>query len=237
MRKGTVLHTVDNTVLKCPSASYKYNYGTYMKSKYLLICVAVIGMVISGFFVITSNSSRIQTISATVIGGLFNINVWLATSFVMDNMNHQRDELDRLISVIDHHISMIHRDVIMEDPENYTIKTIPHSNINARFLWLLQVCINLKGDSDIDTTNLKLSWENKSYSLENFCSEFEMSLAEHRLILNEQHGKMIEWNLDYLNTELMRLRDKMIRYKAYISSKRPPASYEEWDAKCAKNKN
>ncbi len=235
MRNGTVFHTADNTVLKCPSASYKYNYGTYMRSKVILICIAVIGIVVSGVFVITSNSSRIQTIFATVIGGLINIIVWLVTSFVTDKMNHQRDELDHLISVIDHHISMIHKDVIMEDPVSYTIRTMPRSNLKTRFLWLLQVCINLKGDSDIDTTNLKLSWENKSYSLEDFCTEFEMSLASHRIILNEQHGKMIEWNFDYLNSELIRLRDKMIRYKAYISSKKPPASFEEWNAKHNKN--
>lgn len=231
MRNGTRFHTADKTVLNCPSASYKYNYGIYRVSKIILLCVAVIGILISGFFVITSDSSRIQTIFATVIGGLINIIVWLLTSFVIDKMNHQRDELDRLISLIDHYIHLIHMDVIMEEPKSYEIKTIPHSDVYYRFLWLFKICINLKADSDIDTTNLKLSWENKSYSLENFCSEFDGLLSEHRLILSERHRDMIEWNYDHLNTELLELRDKMTRYKSYISCTHPPASYEEWDAK------
>ena len=231
LKKGTVFYTADNTILKCPSASYKYNYGTYRTSKVILICTAVVGIVVSGILVVTSDSTKIQTIFATVIGGLINIIVWLMTSFVTDKMNHQRDELDRLISVIDHHISMIHKDVIIEDPDSYTIRTIPHSNINARFLWLLQVCIGLNGDPDIDTVGLELSWEGESYSLESFCSEFEKALSNHALDLNEKHRSMIEWNYNYLNTELLQLRDKMIRYKSYISSKKPPASYEVWDAK------
>lgn len=231
LKKGTIFYTADNTVLKCPSASYKYNYGTYRMSKAILICIAVLGIVVSGVFVVTSDSSRIQTIFATVIGGLINIIVWLATSFVTDKMNHQRDELDRLISVIDYHISMIHKNVVIEEPDTYTIRTIPNSNIYARFLWLLQVCIGLNGDSDIDTTDLRLSWEEKPYSLEDFCSEFEKALSSHTLVLNDKHRSMIEWNYNYLNTELLQLREKMIRYKSYISSKRPPASYDEWNVK------
>ena len=92
-----VFHTEDNTILFCPSASYRYNYGTQRKYKILLIIVSVIGIVGFLFGVFFSSDARLQTLFATLIGGLINVVVWVATSFVSDKIKKEQDEIDRLI--------------------------------------------------------------------------------------------------------------------------------------------
>ena len=212
----------NHTQLNCPSASYRYNYGTYSRSKYIFMGIAIIGIILSGCIVFSSNSAQTQTLFATILGGFINIVVWLFTTLVTDKMAQERDEIDRLIGVIDQHISELHKDIIMEDRKTYVREKLPSDIIFGRVIWFQQNCFFLACDKDIDSSKLRLNWEGTDCSLDEFLDLIKKLLDEHLNDLTEQHSKMIEWNVYHLDQQLRCLRNKMLLYKSYISSKSPP---------------
>lgn len=227
MRKKKWYHTADNTVLDCPKASYKYNRSTYKRTKIDLLSGSIIALVIVVIITICCNDPRIQTGCSVLGGGLLSLIIWLFTTFVTDKMAYERDELNRLINVVDKHLDMLRKNVIFEEPESYTKQVLPRDNVYASFLWLLQNCISLVGDEDIDSSKLFLSWDHKEYTLNEFCNTFEREIHESCFLdnLGDEHLKMIVWNFDLLEFHLSMLKNKLMRYVAYISSDNPPESY------------
>lgn len=228
IKKGITFHTEDNTVLTCPTASYKYNYGTYRRSKIALIVVAVVGIVVSLAVVLFSSDTRIQTLFATIIGGLLNVVVWIATSFISDKIKQEQNEIDRLLYTVDRHIDGIHKGVYLVDPKTYSIEKASDNNVYLRFFLLMQLCVSLSADKDIDSSKLTFKWEDQEYSISDYYSNCEHLMADHELVLDEEHTRMVDWNLYEMEFHLERLRDKLLRYKTYLSRKDPPASYEEF---------
>lgn len=228
IKKGTVFHTEDNTILTCPSASYKYNYGTYRRSKIWFIISAVIGIAVSLAIVFMSEDARIQTLFATLIGGLLSVIVWIATSFVSDKIKQEQDEIDRLIYAVDRHIDRIHKGVYLVDPRTYSIDKANENDDWFRFLWLMQLCVNLTSDENINSSKLVFRWEGQELSIKDYYSNCEKLILNHKLVLDEEHMKMVDWNLFEMESHLNRLKDKLLRYKTYLSRKNPPAAYEDY---------
>lgn len=236
IKNGTVFHTEDNTILTCPTASYKYNYGTYRRSKLRLIVLAIIGIAGALTILFMSDDLRIQTIFATLIGGLLNVVVWIATSFVSDKIKQEQDEIDRLLYVVDRHIDNIHKSVYLVDSRTYSIEKVVENNDWHKFLWLMQLCVKLMSDKNIDSSKLVFRWEDKEETIEEYYSNCEHLIANHKLVLDEDHMKMVDWNLFEMESQLNCLRDKLLRYKTYLSSKNPPAPYEDYVEKNPESK-
>ena len=199
-----VFHTEDNTILFCPSASYRYNYGTHKKYKIILIIISSIGIIGFLFGVFFSSDARLQTLFATLIGGLMNVVVWVATSFVSDKIKKEQDEIDRLIYIVNRHIKCLNTKVTFIKPLKYEFKQVDDNNTGVRFLSLLQFCVDLISEKDIDSSHLKIKWEGKDYSLSDFYSYSENLLQQKKLNLDDEHVKMIEWNFHEIKNILHR---------------------------------
>ncbi|EFZ34436.1 hypothetical protein HMPREF0542_11376 [Ligilactobacillus ruminis ATCC 25644] len=63
--------------------------------------------------------SRVQTIFSTFIGGLLGIVIWIITTSATDKMNQENAEIDRLLYIIDRHIYLLNKDVLLENANSY----------------------------------------------------------------------------------------------------------------------
>lgn len=207
--------------LDCPSATHKYNNGTYRTSKFILMGLATIGIIICAVVVANSENPKIQTIFATIIGGLSNIIVWLLTTFVTDKMSRERDEIDRLIDVVDQHIYELHRDIVFEDRKAYVRQIAPKNLLEGRIMWFQQNCLFLADDNDIDSSKLRLSWDGKDYTLREVVELAQKMFESQFDGLTDLHGQMVEWNVYYLDQQLRYLRRKLMTCKSKISMKNP----------------
>lgn len=229
LKKGMSFHTEDNTILNCPTAQYKSNWGSYQRSRKWLCGGTIIAIVMSTVLIFVVKDSRVQTIFSTFIGGLLGIVVWIITTSATDKMNQEQAEIDRLLYIIDRHIDLLNKDVLLENANSYDCINASKTNQNnyCRFLWLMQNCVNLYSDQDIDTSKLALRWEENEYSLEKYVVMCEKMLSEHTLVLDENHLKMVERNFRELGNQLNCLRGKLLRYKTYISKSNPPTPYDD----------
>ncbi len=159
---------------------------------------------------------------------MLGIIVWIITTSVTDKMNQEQAEIDRLLYIVDRHIDLINKDVLLENVNSYDCINASETKQRSyyRFLWLMQSCANLYSDQDIDSSKLILRWEENEYSLEKYYILCEKMLLEHTLVLDEDHLKMMERNFRELNDQLNCLRGKLLRYKTYIFKSYPPTPYE-----------
>ena len=91
-------------------------------------------------------------------GGLLSLIIWLVTTYITDTMEYERAEITRLINVVDKHLDMLHKNVIL-DSKAYKKQELTRDDVHFSFLWLMQNCIFLNSDHDIDTSKLNLFWE------------------------------------------------------------------------------
>lgn len=227
MKKGEWYHAADNTILDCPKASYKYNRSTYERTKFVLLSCAIIVLIPIVIIILCSNDSRVQTGCSVLGGGLLSLIVWLLSVTITDKMAYERDDINRLIYIVDNHLDMLQKNVILEDSQTYKKQELTRDDVHFSFLWLMQNCINLNNDPEIDTSKLYLSWEGQDYTLTEFCMVFEkkMSDVDFLVKLSSEHKDMIVWNFDELEHQLCLLKDKLMRYYSYISSENPPNPY------------
>ncbi len=207
----------DHSVLSCPSASDNYNYKTYKSAKKWLLLIAAIGSLVCISIVLFSQNTKVQTISATLFGGLISIIIWLVTTFVTDRIQQELNEIDRLLYKIDMHISEIKRPLFFEAPNLYKLKEAPKNDVFIQYMLLVDCCASLKYDLDINITELKLSWKEQEISIDEFLNDYEKIIKENTpFTMGEQELDMINWNLRKLNEELYGLRNKLLKQKYSI---------------------
>ena len=225
--KAVRYHVEDNTVLDCPTASYKYNWNSYNNSRKLILIISCLLIIICSVLIFVIKDTRFVTILSTFIGGLLGLLVWLVTTFITDKMNREIANIDRLILDIDKKINLLHQDVIIEDEDSYDIVNASNTKQNNyyRFIFLLQNCSSLLSDKNLDLSELILKWEDKEYNIEDFCQKLEGLLSAKPFVLDLKHQKMVEWNFDELDYHLTSLKEKLLRYKTYILETNPPAPF------------
>lgn len=112
-------HTEENTILNCPTAQYKSNWDSYQRSRKRLCGGTIIAIVMSTVLIFVVKDSRVQTIFSTFIGGLLGIVIWIITTSATDKMNQENAEIDRLLYIIDRHIYLLNKDVLLENANSY----------------------------------------------------------------------------------------------------------------------
>ncbi len=206
-----------STSLSCPSVSYTFNFNTYRTSKRILLLLAIMGSICCIYMVFHSSCSAVQTVFATLFGGLISIIVWLLTTFVTDKIQKELNEIDRLINVVDWHLSDINRPRFFEAPSTYNREMAAKDNVYVQYHVLVDCCIALKLDKDIDTSKLKIDWENRELSIDEFISIYEERFKSEALLFNEEVLNMSNWNLQNLDKELRGLRNTLLKTKATIN--------------------
>lgn len=159
MSKQKWYFTEDNTILDCPNASYKFNRSTYERTKVVLLSFSIATLIGVVIILISCNDVRVQTGCSVLGGGLLSLIIWLVTTYITDTMEYERAEITRLINVVDKHLDMLHKNVILEDSKAYKKQELTRDDVHFSFLWLMQNCIFLNSDHDIDTSKLNLFWE------------------------------------------------------------------------------
>ena len=92
------------------NADYKYNYDKYKFLKLIFWFVIIIG-IIGCVLIIIYGSDIAQTISASVLGGLLSLFVWLITIEHQDKVTYELAVIDEMIGIIDEHINYLHNPV------------------------------------------------------------------------------------------------------------------------------
>ena len=125
-------YSVDNRYqleIDYENADYKYNYDKYKFLKLIFWFVIVIG-VIGCVFAIVYGSNIIQTISASVLGGLLSLFVWLITIIHHDKVSYEVAVIDEMIGIIDEHINYLHNPVCFINPQEVIIEIANDKNLN-----------------------------------------------------------------------------------------------------------
>ena len=116
-------------------------------------------------------------------------------------------------------------------PEDAEIVDYDNNDVGLRFLLLLQVLVNLKGETGIDSSSVKLEFLNgEKLSIEAFITKSEALLMGHRfrsVASDDEWDEIVAWNNWYLDWQLNDLKKKLIRYKTYILCGNAPQCYSD----------
>lgn len=222
-------HTADNTVLDCPSVEYKYNRDTYRYEKRIFWVISVIGLIVALMVMLLCNNTIVQTVAGAFMGGILSLIVWLFTVRQQDKMNYELANVDMHIMRIDGHLSYIHDKVQFINPDEYEIVQADSKSLVYRFMHLLQFCVFLYGDKEIDTKNLKLKFsDDKEYGIAEYVEKCE-ALCQNKfadlIILQGKWDKIIDWNYYIVDYHLNELKKKLMRYKTYVLCGNAPERY------------
>ena len=201
------------------NADYKYNYDKYKFLKLIFWFIIVIG-IIGCIFAIIYGPSVIQTISASVLGGLLSLFVWLITIAHQDAVTYELAVIDEMIGIIDEHINYLHNPVYFINPQEVTVKIANDKNLNYRIIHLWQILENIKSipHKQPPRISLKLKWFDKT----------DCSFEEYQNhILDVQKGNKISgniqnitdvllWNEHVIEMQLLKSKKQYLQYKQYI---------------------
>lgn len=201
------------------NADYKYNYDKYKFLKLIFWFIIVIG-VIGCVFAIVYGSNIIQIISASILGGLLSLLVWLITIMYHDKVSYELAVIDEMIGIIDEHINYLHSPVYFINPQEVVIKIADDKNLNYRIIHLWQVLENIKSapDKQPPRISLKLKWFDKT----------DCSFEEYQNRIWDVHkGKKISgsvqditdvllWNEHVIEIQLLKSKKQYLQYKQYI---------------------
>lgn len=201
------------------NVDYKYNYDKYKFLKMIFWVVIIIG-IIGCIFAIVYGTSTIQTISASVLGGLLSLFVWLITIMHQDKVTYELAVIDEMIAIIDEHINFLHSPVYFIDPQKVTVKIANDKNLNYRIIHLWQVLENIKSVpcKQPPRISLELKWFDKTdCSFEEYQNHM-LSVAKGKKISGSVQDMMdvLLWNEHTIEMQLMKSKKKYLTYKQYI---------------------
>lgn len=201
------------------NADYKYNYDRYKFIKLIFWFVIIIGIIVCTFAIIYG-SNIIQTISASVLGGLLSLFVWLITIAHQDKVTYELAIIDEIISIIDEHINYLHNPVYFIDSQDVTIKIVNDKNLNYRILHLWQSLENIKSISHNQRPriSLRLKWFDKTdCSFEEYQNRMWNICKGEKISGNIQDiTDVLLWNEHAIETQLLKSKKQYLLYKQYI---------------------
>lgn len=201
------------------NADYKYNYDRYKFLKMIFWIIIIIG-IIGCILAIVYGSDIIQTISASVLGGLLSLFVWLITVIHQDKVTYELAVIDEIINIIDEHINYLHNSVYFINPQEVTIKIADDKNLNYRIIHLWQVLANIKSNpyEQSPRISLKLKWFDKTdCSFEEYQNRFCDIQKGNKISGSIQDIiDVLLWNEHAIETQLLKSKKQYLQYKQYI---------------------
>ncbi len=224
-------HTADNTIIDCPSVTYKYNWDTYKIEKNVFWGISLFGFIAALYIMFFSYNSVIQTIAGAFMGGILSLFVWLLTIRHQDKINYELANVDMHIMKIEEILELQQSKTKFIKPEEEEIVDYDNKDVGLRFLLLLQVLVHIRADDAIDASSLKLKYLNdEKLSIDEFIMKSEAILANRgfrTVASDDDWNKIVAWNNWYIDWQLNDLKNKLRRYKNYILCGNAPNNYKE----------
>lgn len=199
-----------------PKADYKYNHDGYNRIKRFFWSLSLIGIIVCVMVIYYIKSSIIQTIFASLLGGLSSLLVWLITIKYQDKISFELAIIDEAVSSAERHLSDLHRTIYFIDPSECIIIPSDNNDLKFRLINFSQVLSNICSDQEL-TEHITLKWFDKSE-----CTVFEyesrwMNMLRKPIPYSEQELKhILYWNEHSVETELSKLKEHLLGYKKYI---------------------
>lgn len=175
--------------------------------------------------VIVLSEGWVQSLFATLLGGVLSSIVWLISVRVTDDMNYRINQIDNVILQIDNLIANLHT-FNHYFVEGMTIINIDANNLIYRLCNLLQVVTDLQIISDIDSSDLKFKWVDETdINIQEFEERSEQILSNTdmlKIYTTEQLSNFIIYNEKYLDGQLKELKNILLKRKGYILCGKAP---------------
>lgn len=215
-------YTVDNrSKLKIdyPKADYKYNYDKYKRKKQNFFLFSIIGIIFCIIIIYYIKSDIMQTVFASILGGLISLLIWLMTVDYQDKVSLELSIIDEALLCVDKHLEYLRGTINLINPCEYTVIQLDNDDLRFRLYHFLQEICNIDSDKEL-IENLVLKWFDGSDCtlLEYKNKWFNMANSETKTIPYQTQNikKTLDWNEYIVKTELLKLKKHLLNYKKYI---------------------
>lgn len=199
-----------------PKADYRYNYDGYKCVKKIILIFSLIGIMICIVGLCYSKSNLVQTIVASILGGLLSLLIWLFTIAHQDKVSLEIAVIDVALLSVEKHIRSLRDPIYFIDPNKCTIVPADYGDLRFRLLQFSQVLSNIYADSEL-TEKLTLKWFDKSNcTVSEYIAKWTDMIYKPIPYSVEDLTHILSWNEHHIETELLELKEKLLKYKKYI---------------------
>ena len=217
---------------------YQNNIDTYRIFKKWLLFFSLILAIICIVFV-THSDGWVQSLFATLLGGVLSSLVWWISVILTDNMNYRINQIDFVISKIDNLLSDL-RSPNYCFVDGMKVTYLNTNNLYYRMINLAQVATDLHCTKEINSDELKLKWVDETdISVQDFMIHFDDAMRhseEFQKYTIEQLSDFVVYNERRLEGQLLGLKDVLLKRKNYILCGDAPIPFDKAQARIDKAK-